>query len=368
MEIYLVGGAVRDLLLGRQTDERDYLFFGDPDAFIQARPSAFWAGKDFPVVMYQGREFAPPRGPDLQADLAGRDLTINAMALGPDGRLHSHPQALTDLHARVLRPAGERAMAVDPVRVFRAARLAAELPDFTPHPDLYAAMRQVAAAGMLRDAAAERVGKELLRALAASKPSRFLGVLYHGRCLWPWFPELDKAHSIPAGPEQYHSGSVLSHTMQVMDAAAGDPLTVYLALCHDLGKTSTTPDLLPHHYGHENRGVELARQLAVRLRLSTSLRRKGQAAAELHMLAGMYPELRPGTRVDLLEKAHRLSMVDQLFALAEADSGEDHLQAAKEDLTLMLKVRLPKKDRNKGPESGEKLRLLRCQALGKKRL
>lgn len=375
MRILLVGGAVRNLLLGRPVADKDYLVLdADETTFCTEFPTARQVGKSFPVFLVDGVEYAFPRTSEnptgladggLADDLLARDLTVNAMAVDDEGQLHAHPHALEDLHKRVLRPCSSTAMSKDPLRVFRAARFAAQLPDFTPHPELLTAMKKLADSDALVALSPIRVGNEVLKALAAPRPSRFFEVLRDGGCLSHWLPELAAGVDIPAGPAQYHSRDVFGHTMEVADKLAGEPLEVWMAICHDLGKVGTPTDKLPHHYGHEHRGEEAARILGDRLSLPSRYRKAGMVAARQHMKAGAYHALRPGTRVDLLDRLRSAGLVLEMFSLVKADGGQDHKDDALADLKAMLSVRLPPDAQDKGAESGNRLRQLRAQALSK---
>ena len=212
---------------------------------------------------------------------------------------------------------------------------------------------------------AERVGREVLKALAAPAPGRFFRVLAQGQSLAPWFAELEKADSIPAGPRQWHSNSVLGHSLRIMDTVAGDSLAVWMALCHDLGKILTDSALLPHHYGHEKGGVALSLELARRLRLSSRFAKAGVLAASEHMKGGMYTPLRPGTRRDLLWRVHTAGFDQSFWRLVDADSGSPISSTALAHLAVLLDVRLPKDWHNKGEASAKKLRELHCQALAR---
>lgn len=373
MDIHLVGGAVRDLLLGRPVTDSDYVVMdATPEEFVRRHPAARQVGKSFPVFLLDGCQYAWPRGKTLDDDLTSRDLTINALALGVSpavaGRLTAHPLALSDLLHRILRPCSGSSLTDDPARVYRAARFAALLPDFVPHPDLLAGMRALAGSGALRDIFPERVGTEIQKALAAPRPGRFLELLDSTRCLDPWFAEIAPASAVPGGPPAHHDTSVLGHTVEVMDRLAGNPLGVWMALCHDLGKTATPKDQWPRHIGHEARGGEMAMAMGNRLRLSQRLVRAGALAAVWHMKAGRYLEMRPGSRVDLLDRLWREGLFEEMFTLAAADHpvpNSDRLAAARRDLAALLNVRLPPSQRDMGAESGRKLRLLRCQALAR---
>ena len=363
MKRYLVGGAVRDLLLGRLPKEWDYAFEGSIESFIQANPGACKVGRSVAVVLLKGMEHTPLAHGILAEDLRARDLTMNALALDEDGRLHAHPQALEDLRARVLRLAAPDALERDPLRVFRIARFAAQFPDFSIHPATLTAMRETAANRLLASLPAERVGRETLKALATPRPSRFLQILTVAECLYPWFAECTGMDVISAGPAPFHSGSVLEHTCRVMDALAGNQVAVWMGLAHDLGKATSTAEMLPHHYGHERRGKLMAHTLAERLALPRRFRKAGALAAELHMLGGIYPELRIGTKRDLLMCVHVAHLDAPFWDMISADAKKDKRTDALRDLDVLRRVRLPGKLCGKGRESGIRLRLLQCEAL-----
>ncbi|MBG3875758.1 HD domain-containing protein [Desulfovibrio oxamicus] len=355
MKTYLVGGAVRDLLLGRPIHDHDVAFEGHAACFVRQNPGARKVGRDVDVYLLDGVEHMPLRG-TLDEDLAARDFTINALALAEAGVVHAHPQALRDLADRVLRPASPTALADSPVRAFRAARFAAQFPDFSVHAETLDQMRVVAQRGVLADLPAEQVCRETLKALAAPCPGRYLKVLHAGGCLLPWFAELAGADGVPAGPARYHNGSVLDHVARVMDMAAvlaghasrardnvpspsladsatadgagaqarsarqpPPELAAWMALCHDLGKVTTAADVLPHHYGHEDRGAPLARAMGIRLSMPTRFIEAGEAAARLHMRLARHAELRPGTRVDLLLALHTRGLLPAMRLLVLAD-------------------------------------------------
>ncbi|NHZ48789.1 HD domain-containing protein [Nitratidesulfovibrio liaohensis] len=461
MKTYLVGGAVRDLLLGRPIHDHDVAFEGDAACFVRQNPGARKVGRDVDVYLLDGVEHMPLRG-TLDEDLAARDFTINALALAEAGVLHAHPQALRDLADRVLRPASPTALADSPIRAFRAARFAAQFPDFSVHAETLDQMRAVAQRGALATLPAEQVCRETLKALAAPCPGRYLKVLHAGGCLLPWFAELAGADGVPAGPARYHSGSVLDHVARVMDMVAvlagpvsrvGDhasspyletspaadgaightrsaqqpppELATWMALCHDLGKVTTAADVLPHHYGHEDRGAPLARAMGVRLSMPTRFIEAGEAAARLHMRLARHGELRPGTRVDLLLALHTRGLLPAMRLLVLADgtgkgrgtgpdcalrqpegaapalnrddaavSGEESpssstpvdplapydpppipeaclarlemlRQRTEAELAVLLAVKLPPDLCNKGAASGVHLRELRCMALAR---
>lgn len=367
MNVYLAGGAVRDLLLGRPIADRDYLVTdATRQEFTERFPNSREVGRTFPVFLLDGLEFSFPREVDIEQELRSRDLTVNAMLLDENGELICHPDSLGDLHSRTLRPASRQSFLSDPLRVFRAARFWAKFPDFTAHSELVETMRLVADNGLLVDLPADRVGQETLKALQTASPGNYLRLLGRAGCLEPWFQEFKESMNIPAGPLPYHDTDVLEHTCRVMDSLAGDGMAAWMGLCHDLGKTSTPKDLLPSHHDHDQRGADMADTLARRIRLSNAHALAGRKGAQWHMIAGRYKELRPGTKVDMLMDLHLSRVSRQLFRLVAADQDKDHWHLAAKDLRTVLASRLDETQRNLGPESGRRLRELRAQALAER--
>lgn len=365
MKLYLVGGAVRDKILGRESADQDFVLIrGTENDLLDLVPGAVRVGKGIPVFVRGQAQYTCSAFSDIEADLASRDLTINALAQDEHGQVVAHPAALDDLRAKVLRPVAVENFLADPLRAVRAARFSAQFPDFTVSPELLAAMHCVDA-DVLAQVAAERVGHEVLKACAAPGPGHFLRTLSQGKCLAPWFAEWAEAAHIPAGPPAFHTESVLEHTATVMDRCAGSALRVWMAWCHDIGKTATPAELLPRHLGHEGRGLDLARAFASRLRLPNAYIRTGSLAAAWHMAGAMYPQLRASTRVRLLLEADKAGVMDELFTLIHADGGVDHVDLAREELRLIKAVRLPEKHRNLGPKSAAILLTMRCEALSR---
>lgn len=373
---------MRNLLLGIPPKDLDYVFSGSADEFTAEHPEAQKLGHG-PAYGFHKHEFTP-LGKGIQGNILERDFTINSLLLGEDGVLRMHPAALDDLKHGRIAPCSPDSFQIDPLRVFRAARLAAQFPDFELPTSTLELMAAAAASPEFKKIPAERVGQELVKAMAAPQPGKFLRALGGGQALTHWFDELVGAPDIPAGPPAYHNSDVLGHIARIMDSAAREldawlknrpalsgarqrelrVLTVWMALCHDLGKVSTPEDILPHHYQHELRGVDASFALADRLKLSTRLRMGGAMSARLHMKAGIYERLRPSTRVDLLMNAWTKKLVAPLFLVAQADSGlPDLLAQAERELAAVLAVKLPPKWENRGAESGKHLRELRCAAL-----
>lgn len=364
MEIYRVGGSLRDQWLGRPCRDDDYtVLHTNETAFLAAFPKAKRVGGRQPVYYVDGQECTLSPAASLEEDLAQRDLTINALAQDLHGHWHYLPQTPHDLQRRRLRPVCCANFRADALRTFRAARFAAELPRFTATAELFTAMQEPQVQARLGQLAAERVGQEVRKACAAPAPQRFFELLHYTGNLSPWLPECQGLDSVPAGPAPYHQGSVWQHTLAVIQAVAGDELAVWMALCHDLGKGLTDPACYPHHYGHEQRGVALAGQLAQRLRLPRSWQLAGQLACRYHMQGQRYEQLRPGTRVDMLMALSHYQLLRPFMSLVSADSSGADTRRMQADQTRIQQVRLPDKYRNLGKKSGQILRQLRCQAL-----
>lgn len=294
-------------------------------------------------------------------------MTVNALFLDEEGNLICHPQGLEDLHNRILRPTSLQSFIDDPLRVFRAARFWAKLPDFLPHEELIECMHNVAKEGHLDSLAADRVGQEVVKALNAPAPGNFIRLLAEADCLSPWFEEFTNGLDIPAGPLPYHDTNVTEHICRTMDALAGDEIAVWMGLCHDLGKFKTPRSELPKHHGHDKLGITMADRLSKRIRLSNAHAKAGAKAAKWHMIAARYDELRPGTRVDLLMDLHLSNTTAPLFELVKADQDKDFAREANRELRKILSISLPREFMNLGAESGIRLHALRAQALQKRR-
>ena len=342
---YLVGGAVRDELLGRPVTERDWVVVGaTPEEMIRRGFRA--VGKDFPVFLhpetseehalarterktgagYHG--FAVHAAPDvtLEEDLARRDLTINAMARAPDGALIDPYGGRRDLEARVLRHITE-AFAEDPVRILRLGRFAARLgPDgFTVADETLALCRRMVEAGEADALVPERVWQELARALIEAAPRRFFEVLRACVALARVLPEVDALFGVPQRPEFHPEVDTGEHTLRAVDAAAqlGAPLEARFAvLLHDVGKALTPPEELPRHAGHDARGVAPAEEACRRLRVPRDCRDLAVLVTRHHLTVQRALELRAGTVVDLLEAIdafRRPERLEPFLVACEAD-------------------------------------------------
>ncbi len=351
MKTYLVGGAVRDTLLGRPFTERDYVVVGArPDDLLALgyRP----VGKDFPVFLHpqSGDQYALARterktgagyygfatrfSPDvsLEEDLARRDLTINAMAQpieasegGSD--LVDPYGGCRDLEARVLRHVSP-AFVEDPLRVLRVARFAARFAPlgFTIAPETMQLMRDIARSGELQALVAERIWVETERALGERTPAVYFEVLRQCGALAKLLPEIDCLFGVPQ-PETWHPEIDTGiHTLQVLDVACelSDETTVrFAALVHDLGKGVTPPDQWPRHVGHEQAGIRVIGQMCERLKVPTGHRELGQLVSREHQRIHRAAELRDATVLEVLEAAdafRRPERFDKLLLACEADA------------------------------------------------
>jgi tRNA nucleotidyltransferase (CCA-adding enzyme) len=334
MDIFMVGGAVRDALLGLPVQDRDWVVVGaTPDALVAK--GFVPVGKDFPVFLhpvtreeyalarterktargYKG--FAVHAAPDvtLQEDLARRDLTINAIAQDASGVLTDPYGGQRDLKLRVLRHVTE-AFAEDPVRILRVARFAARLTDFSVAPETLALMQDMVAAGEVDALVPERVWQELSRGLMQVQPSRMFDVLRACGALKSLLPEVDRLWGVPQRPEYHPEIDTGVHVMMVLDMAArlNAPLAVrYACLGHDLGKGTTPADVLPRHMGHEERSARLLKKVGERLRVPVDCRELADVVAREHGNIHRSADLGAAALVRLLErcdafrKPHRLS-------------------------------------------------------------
>ena len=325
MQVYLVGGAVRDALLGRAVKEKDYVVVGGSAEELLA--DGYRAvGRDFPVFLHPQtqaehalarrerktgpgyRGFVTEFTPDitLEEDLQRRDLTINAIAQREDGSLVDPYGGQKDLAARVLRHVSP-AFSEDPVRILRVARFAARFaPEgFSVHDSTRALMRQMVESGEVSALVSERVWQETERALGESRPEVFFEVLRDCGALKVIFPEVDRLFGVPQPPQWHPEIDTGVHVMLCLKRAAqlDAPVTVRFAvLAHDLGKGTTPPDQWPRHVMHESRGLSLVDALCSRLKVPTAHRELARMTCQQHTNVHRALELRPETVLKLLEE------------------------------------------------------------------
>lgn len=348
MQIYMVGGAVRDRLLGRPVNDHDWVVVG-------ARPEDMLArgfvpvGRDFPVFLHPEtheeyalarterksgrgyRGFVVQTSPDvtLEEDLSRRDLTINAIASSADslgaGAIFDPYGGARDLEHRVLRHVTD-AFREDPVRILRVARFAARFADFAVAPETLQLMREMVQAGEADHLVAERVWQELSRGLMEDQPTRMFDVLRDCGALTVVLPELDRLWGVPQRAEYHPEVDTGVHVMMVLNMAArlSAPLAVRFAcLVHDLGKGTTPTDMLPRHIGHEQRSARLLKDLCERLRVPVDCRELADVVAREHGNIHKSGELGAGALVRLLERCDAIrkpERFDHILLACECDA------------------------------------------------
>lgn len=400
MEIYLVGGAVRDKLLGLPVKERDWVVIGEtPESMVQQgfRP----VGKDFPVFLHPKthEEYALARterktapgykgftvhaSPDvsLEQDLIRRDLTINAMAMTPKGQLIDPHGGQLDLEKRTFRHISP-AFAEDPVRILRIARFSARYAHlgFTLAEETRILMQSMVRAGEVDHLVPDRVWAELFKALGEKSPSAFFYILKACAALDKIFPEINCLFGVPQ-PEKHHPEIDTGiHAMLCLEQAAllsSSPEVRFAALVHDLGKGISPKTNWPHHYGHETQGLPILEQLCTRLRVPNSFKALAMQVMQYHTHCHRAFELRASTLTDMLAALGAYKQTNKLpeFLLAcEADAkgrtGFENMSypqaellrgaasaAASVDTSSILNSEL------KGAHIGEAIRRLRIMAV-----
>ena len=412
MKVFVVGGAVRDALMGLSVNDRDWVVVGSTPEAMSAQ-GYVPVGKDFPVFLHpQTREeyalarterktargykgFAVQAAPDvtLTEDLARRDLTITAMAV-PEALAHQAGDAgrgqiqdpwggLTDLQNRQLRHVTP-AFAEDPVRILRVARFAARFVDFEVAPETLALMQTMVDNGEADHLVPERVWQELAKGLMSERPSRMFEVLRACGALKVLLPELDRLWGVPQSAEHHPEVDTGVHMMLVMDMAAqlNTPLSVRVAcLMHDLGKGNTPADVLPRHIGHENRSVKLLLKVCERLRVPSDCKELAEVVARehgnLHRSGDLNAEalMRLLERCDAIRQAERFERVLQAcecdargrlgFADAAYPQAKRLLQAQQAALSVETApiAQAAAQAGLRGPQIGEQIAQARIQAI-----
>lgn len=346
MKIYLVGGAVRDELLGLPVRERDWVVVGGtPEAMLER--GFRQVGADFPVFLhpetheeyalarterktapgYHGFTVHSDPSVTLEQDLQRRDLTINAMARDEEDRLFDPYGGQSDIQHRLLRHVSP-AFAEDPVRILRVARFAARFArlGFTVAPETQALMREMVGSGEVDALVAERVWSELASALTEENPAPFFQVLRDCGALARVMPEIDRLFGVSQPARHHPEVDCGVHTLMVLEQAArlSDSAEVrFAALTHDLGKADTPADLLPAHHGHERRTIKRLNELCDRLKAPKRFRELADLGARYHSHCHRLAELRPATILDTLERMdafRRPERFEQFLLVCEADS------------------------------------------------
>ena len=363
-QTYIVGGAIRDELLGIPVKDKDYVVVGStPQAMLDAGYKP--VGKDFPVFLhpkthaeyalarterktgagYKG--FSVHAAPDvtLEEDLARRDLTINAIAKDAAGKLIDPFNGVADIQAKTLRHVSA-AFAEDPVRILRIARFAARFTDFTVAPETLVLMRQMVANGEVDALVSERVWQELAKGLMEQKPSRMFDLLRACGALQKILPELNRLWGVPQPPQHHPEIDTGIHVMMVIDYAAKQNFSLpvrFAALVHDLGKGTTPADILPRHIGHEIRSVDLLKGVAKRLRVPNECKELAQIVAKFHGKLHSVLQMKPRTLLEFLielDAIRQPQRFNDFLKACECDSrGRTGLEnCALPEMDLLLKA------------------------------
>lgn len=368
IKTYLVGGAVRDHLLGRSTHDRDWVVVG-ANTQIMLDAGYQQVGHDFPVFLhpetreeyalarqerktgagYQGFAFDTSESVTLEQDLKRRDLTINAMAFDEQQQLIDPFNGQADIERRVLRHVSS-AFVEDPLRVLRVARFHARFAplDFTIAPDTLALMRTLVTTGELEQLTPERIWLETQKALSEQRPDVYFQTLHDVGALAVILPELDALAGVPQSPQYHPEIDTFVHVMYALRASVHltHDLDVRMAvLLHDLGKGITPKDILPRHIAHEARGLPLVKAVCERLKVSKSLTQLALKVCAEHLLFHQCMEMRPKKLLALFKRidAFRQPKVFEQWLLAcEADS--KGRGATESDWAQRLNDKLPQKE------------------------
>ena len=352
--LYLVGGALRDKLRGVMPIDEDYCVTGfTVEKFQNLFPEAKIQGKDFPVFILEGKEIALARKErkvgkghkafyfstdetiSIQEDLRRRDITINSIAQDVLTKEIIDPYGgKSDLNKKIIRKTSSH-FVEDPLRAYRVARFAASLPEFSVENDTILCMEQLKEE--LSTLSKERVFVEFKKALATSKPSIFFEILRKANILQVHFKEIADLIG-KTQPEKYHpEGDSYQHSLIVVDNSAKitDSLAIrFSCLVHDLGKGVTPKEILPHHYGHDEKGIELVAKLGKRIGIPKTWERCGKTACKWHMKAGIFEQMTPKKQVELIENVAKsmlgLDGLKIVVACDKARQGKDVLQKQKE--------------------------------------
>lgn len=341
MRVYLVGGAVRDRLLGHPYHEKDYVVVGaTPEQLIAQGYQP--VGKDFPVFLhpktkeeyalarterksghgYHGFEFYTDPSVTLEDDLIRRDLTINAMAMDDDGTIYDPYHGQQDLADKILRHVSP-AFAEDPLRVLRVARFAARYAQygFTVADDTLDLMRQLTESGELNALTPERVWKETSRALMEDHADVYFEVLRACGALKVLFPEINALYGVPQRPEYHPEIDCGIHTMMALQQACKAHYSLdvrFAVLMHDLGKALTPKEELPRHIMHEERGIKPVTEVCDRLRVPTQTKQLALAVCKEHLKCHQAFTLKAGTVWRLLQRLDVLRRPERVEAFLQA--------------------------------------------------
>jgi tRNA nucleotidyltransferase (CCA-adding enzyme) len=342
MKAFMVGGAVRDILLHRSPKDVDWVVIGEtPESMVTAGFKQ--VGADFPVFLHptSGEEYALARtekktgngyhgfaveteGVSLKEDLKRRDLTINAMALGPEGTV-DYFGGEKDLKNGILRHIDAEGFKEDPVRVLRIGRFLARWPTFEVASETMKLCKEIVETGEMAHLTPERVSAEMIKALKEERPSRFFWFLRMCGALAVVFPEIDALVG-QTQPFQHHpEGDSFIHTMMVLDesCAGSEIMSRFAALVHDLGKGETPAEQLPKHHGHEMSGFFIVKRFCDRLKMSGDYKAYGSMVAKYHTHIHNFRQLKAVTIVDMADDLKMKSNI-RMWCILPRVSACDH--------------------------------------------
>lgn len=354
MKTYLVGGAVRDKLLGLAVKDNDWVVTGaTPDEMLEKGFTP--VGKDFPVFLhpktheeyalarterktaagYHGFQFHADSNVTLEDDVQRRDLTINALAEDENGNILDYVNGQADLDKRLLRHVSP-AFAEDPVRILRIARFAARFAPlgFKVAKSTMTLMRDMVKQGEVDALVAERVWQEMERALGEPSPDVFIEVLRECGALKVLFPEIDRLFGVPQPEEHHPEIDTGIHTLMVLQQScllSNDPVVRFAALTHDLGKGTTPKKILPHHYNHEERGYDLVKELCERYKIPNQYRQLAEITARYHTHCHRAFEIKPKTLLKTLNATDAFRKPERFEQFLLACTADSHGRPGYED-------------------------------------
>lgn len=389
MQVFQVGGSVRDELLGKIASDKDFVVVNATvKEFLSKFSGAKQIGNSFPVFVVDGNEYAfarkekkilhGHRGFEIESnsditieeDLYRRDITINAIAKNVEtGEIIDPYNGRKDLKdKRIVHISNS--FSEDPLRVYRVARFASKFSDFTIDKKTIKLMKSLR--NELPYLSEERVWGECCKALSAERPSRFFNVLKECSLIDVHFKELFDLVGVPAGPEKYHPDEVdtFEHTMNALDrisdqSAKTDPVLNFAVLCHDLGKGLTEKNLLPHHHGHDKAGEGIVKTFCTRLKIPNKFKKAASLSAKYHMIFPNIKEMRPLKAIAMLEKIKTFpaGQVEGFLDVLYADSGSypEDLANFVKTVIIALEEKLPEKWWNMGEKSTQMLNQLKSE-------
>lgn len=325
--VFMVGGCVRDLLLGRAINDIDLISTLSPDEMVSCgfrlvnaiSTAPIWFRHDVATGSIEATLI--PDSESLAADLANRDFTVNALAMSLDGEIIDPLNGRNDLDIKLLRACSPVTFTTDPLRIFRALRFEAD--SWAMDPDTEQLIQDCNRVVSWSGIPMERFSREMLKALQLKEPELFFQRMLEFRVGEHYLPEIFCMPHIPAGPIIHHpEGDLFTHSVQVLQRAAkhtSDPLTRFCAMFHDIGKLATSPKLYPKHHGHDQAGFPIALEFCQRLRLPAYYGKALSWVSRLHGTFNLWDQLRDSTKLRLAEQSIKAGIVNLLPLVAAAD-------------------------------------------------